>query len=216
MELLRLGARDKPIILSTIDLSTKIGKTQQTASNHLQKLEDDGYIERIRGRDGTAVKLTSQGISSIGQLHSMLNNALEDKSLPIETNGILFTGLGEGAYYISLRGYKKQFIKRIGFEPFPGTLNLKLTTARSRRIRRDITQLHGIAIDGFDDKGRTYGGAICFKAKINEVIDGAVILIERSHYDDSVLEIIAPVSIRKKLGVADGDTVRIDIFTDYT
>ena len=52
--------------------------------------------------------------------------------------------------------------------------------------------------------------------KINEVIDGAVILIERSHYDDSVLEIIAPVSIRKKLGIADGDTVRIDIFTEYT
>ena len=34
--------------------------------------------------------------------------------------------MGEGSYYMSLKGYKKQFKEKLGYEPFPGTLNLKL------------------------------------------------------------------------------------------
>ena len=36
------------------------------------------------------------------------------------------SGMSEGAYYMSLKGHARQFVKRIGYVPFPGTLNAKL------------------------------------------------------------------------------------------
>ena len=41
-------------------------------------------------------------------------------------NGTVQSGLGEGAYYMSLRPYTDQFLEILGFSPFPGTLNVQL------------------------------------------------------------------------------------------
>jgi CTP-dependent riboflavin kinase len=35
----------------------------------------------------------------------------------------------------------------------------------------------------------------------------------RSHYDKSVLEIVAPVNIRKQLSLKDGQKVKVEILT---
>ena len=40
--------------------------------------------------------------------------------------GTLETGLGEGGYYISKEGYMKQFNKKLNWQPFKGTFNLRL------------------------------------------------------------------------------------------
>ena len=40
--------------------------------------------------------------------------------------GKIVTGLGKGQYYISRDGYRTQFNLKLGFDPSPGTLNLKL------------------------------------------------------------------------------------------
>ena len=40
--------------------------------------------------------------------------------------GRVVGGLGQGQYYISRKGYRHQFIQKLGFVPFPGTLNIKL------------------------------------------------------------------------------------------
>ena len=38
----------------------------------------------------------------------------------LSLKGKIVTGLGEGAYYMSLDGYKSQFASILGFIPFPG------------------------------------------------------------------------------------------------
>ena len=212
LELLMQGAKDRPVEVSTISLAKQIGRSQQAASKHLLELESEGFIERVRMGHRSGVKLTSKGVDAVMKLYAQLRGALEEMPPVMEIKGELFSGIGEGAYYVSLHGYRRQFLKRLGFDPYPGTLNLKLKTSMDRRLRRDLEQYRGIYIEGFQDEHRTYGGVWCFHAVINDTFEGALLITERTHYDDSVLEIIAPISIREKLRLKDGDEVRVRIY----
>jgi riboflavin kinase len=71
--------------------------------------------------------------------------------------------------------------------------------------RRQLQFLKGIEIQGFEDGSRTYGPVKCFKAKFEGQYQAAVLGIERTHYDYSVIEVIAPFDLRKKLSIKDGD-----------
>jgi len=56
--------------------------------------------------------------------------------------------------------------------------------------------------------GRSFGGVRCFLATINSV-EGAVVLIGRTHHDDSVIELIAPIHLRSRLNLKDGSKVKV-------
>jgi riboflavin kinase len=213
LELLLFGAKDRPMKLSTSELAKRIGKSQQAASKHLLELEQNGYIERTRIGNRSFVKITKRGSDALLELHLRLKSALEGEELASETHGEVFTGLGEGAYYISLKGYRKQFVRKLGFDPYPGTLNLRLASSLDRLIRSGLEKLPGIVIEGFEDGQRTYGGAKCFLCRINGSVEGAVLVLERTNYDDSVLEVIAPVRLRDRLNLRDGDSVTVKIFS---
>jgi riboflavin kinase len=47
---------------------------------------------------------------------------------------------------------------------------------------------------------------------MGEMLEGTVILLERTHYDDSVLEVIAPINIREELKLKDGDNISVLIY----
>jgi len=211
MELLALGAKNSYVETSTIDLAKRVGKSQQAASKHLSDLERMGYIERFRSGGRNGVKVTAKGVEAMMDIYSTLKVVLEGVEPTLKIEGELFTGLGEGAYYMSLRGYRRQFLKKLGFDPYPGTLNLRLSPVY-RRLRRDLERYPSIHIEGFEDEQRTYGWARCYPAKVNDSIEGMVIVLERTHYDDSVLEVIAPVDIRDTLRLKDGDRVAVKIY----
>lgn len=211
IQLLVEGAKDKPIAITTTKLAEKLGKSQQLASKHLEEMESKGLIERIKSGGKTYVKLTKKGISTGESLHSTLDYVFGEENRDLNLTGVVFSGLGEAAYYVSIKGYKNQFRTKVGFDPFPGTLNLRLDSAVDRKIRRDLTSSHGIHIDGFSDGKRTYGGADCFRAFVNGKTNAAVLIIERTTHDDSVIEIISPLNLRQHLGLQDGDKVDVAI-----
>lgn len=212
VELLLLGAKDTPIKISTVEISKRIGKSQQLASKHLLELESEGYVERFKSNRQYSIKLTEKGLKQLMKIYLALKEVLEAAPQTIEIEGELFSGIGEGSYYVSLEGYRRQFINKLGFDPYLGTLNLRLTSQKDRKLRHELEHYPGINIDSFRDEHRTYGGAKCFMAVINDQIEGAVGIFERSHYDDSVLEVISPINIRKKLNLKDGDKVKVKIF----
>ena len=74
-----------------------------------------------------------------------------------------------------------------------------------------MSNTDGVIIEGFTDKKRTYGNVICYPSVINSNIQGSVILIERTHHDSSVIELISPIFLRKKLKLKDGDEVKVNI-----
>lgn len=213
VELLARGAKERPVSITTTELAKNLGKSQQLASKHLEEMEKERLIERIRSGGKTYVKLTSEGIVAGELLYTELARAFGKEVEKVDVTGTVFSGLGEGAYYISMKGYKKQFFSKLGFEPYPGTLNLRLSSAIDRKIRRELNLTRGIHIDGFNDGKRTYGGAECFRALLDGQVDGAVLMIERTSHDDSVLEIISPVNVRQHFRLKDGDKVKVTIHT---
>lgn len=214
-ELLMLGAKYSFVELTTMDLGKNIMKSQQAASKHLQDLYAAGYIDRVRRGQKFGVKITDKGYAAIEKLFSTLKTAIETThtQTTISLEGIVVSGMGEGAYYMSLEGYRKQFYEKLGYEPYPGTLNVKLVDKISRDARREIDKYHSIFIDGFSDSKRTYGWAKCYAAYINDgvVRNAAVLVLERTHYDESMIEIIAPVPIKDTVGIHNGDKIKIKI-----
>jgi riboflavin kinase, archaea type len=212
LKLLELGAKERPISITTGRLATMLGKSQQMASKHLEEMEREGLVEKIRSGGKTYVKLTKKGVSAGATLYTSLAQVYGKEEEKLEVKGTVFSGLGEGAYYVSLRGYKRQFVSKLGFEPFPGTMNLKLESPVDRKVRRDLGVSKGIHIDGFQDGKRTFGGAECFRALINNKVEGAVLIIERTTHDDSILEIISPKNLRENFKLKDGDILNITVF----
>jgi riboflavin kinase len=212
VHLLLLGARHNYIQVTTKELSRSIDRSQQSASNHLLDLESVGYIDRIRKGHTIRIKITDKGYLQINSLYENLRSAFESSVGGVITfEGRVVSGMGEGAYYMSLEGYRKQFREKLGYEPFPGTLNIKLSDPISMHSRRDLSTHPSILIEGFSDKLRTYGWVRCYPAKINDrlVENAALLILERTHYDDSTIEVIAPISIKENAKIKNGDRISI-------
>ncbi len=196
-ELLAKGAKHNFVPITTSSLGKSISRSQQAASKHLLELERDGYIERIRSGQKVSVRITTKGQAEIARVSSILRSSLESSPSYLEFRGTIISGMGEGAYYMSMKGYTKQFKAKLGYIPFPGTLNVKLKDKVYTEAKRSLDTHEGIMINGFSDEKRTYGWVKCYPAKINNSIDGALITLERTHYDDSVIELISHTNIKK-------------------
>jgi riboflavin kinase len=210
-ELLSRGAKNNFISITTSSLGKNIHKSQQAASKHLLELEEGGFIERIMSGRHISVKLTQKGYDQITDLFNLIKSSLESVPSAIELRGTLISGMGEGAYYMSLKGYTKQFKNKIGYVPFPGTLNVQLDKKEYIEAVRQLNNFEGAKIDGFSDEKRTYGWVRCYGCVLDGKVDGHLILLERTHHDYSVVEVISKIDIRKKLGLKNGDLVAIKI-----
>jgi riboflavin kinase, archaea type len=212
LELVLLDAHANFVTVSTEELAKRLDRSQQSASQHLRYLEKLGLIERRRSGVKSAVKLTPKGYDAIFDHYTRLKRAIEGQTKDVTLRGTVFQGLGEGGYYVNLGGYKRQFVELLGFEPFPGTLNLKLETPAQMDQKKNLRAFGGLRVEGFESGGRTYGGARCYRAMVNGRYPAAVLVIDRTHYDDSVLEIISPVHFRKELGLKDGEELTVKVF----
>jgi riboflavin kinase, archaea type len=119
--------------------------------------------------------------------------------------GEIISGDSKGQYFMSLDVYKVQFMGILGFEPFPGTLNLKIT--------RDSAHLIGELKKKMDTvKGKgNFGDVKLIKARINNGVDGALVFPVKTHHKPEILELIAPLNLRKSMNLQDGDLVTLEI-----
>jgi riboflavin kinase len=119
--------------------------------------------------------------------------------------GKVFTGEGNGKKFLSLPWVKQQIEETLGFTPFLGTLNLKLTR-QSVSLRKQLENAKTIRI--CPPEGYCLG--LLFKAVIgNEKC--AAILPQVKDYPENVLEIISPVNLRAMLSLSDDDSVTVTV-----
>jgi riboflavin kinase, archaea type len=201
--LLRKGAHAKPCRLTTAELGELCGMSQQNASRKITALEADGLVGR--GKDG--IVLTQKGYSELAGLYSSMKNVFEGGKL--EFSGTIVRGLGEGSFYMSLDGYRRQIREHLGFDPYPGTLNIRLDEDE-RWKRQRILENEPIIISGFKDRDRTYGEIYSYRCRI-EGRDGAIIVPLRTHHGPEILELICPFNAKAELGKKDGGRVRVGI-----
>jgi riboflavin kinase len=214
IKLSEMGAYRRIAKISTEFLAEKLGFSQQTASRYLIELERKGWIKRNITPEGSLIKIDEAGVRELLKLYSNLKVVIETAYPPSVTlEGTVFTGLGEGAYYISKENYHKQLTGKLGFEPYPGTLNLKLSSDYDIKTRMELEAYPAIEVEGFTNTDRSFGLVKCYPAIIDNKVKGALVTAKRSHYDVSVLEIIAPVYLRKQLNLKDGVKVKVEVFT---
>jgi riboflavin kinase len=204
-----MGGCRGPVFASSQTLGTSIGSSPQTASRRLQALERTGLIDRSVNPDGQHITVTAQGEEVLRREYSEYCRIFGREETSVTLVGTLISGLGEGRYYMSLEPYKQQFLEHLGFEPFPGTLNIRLGQA-SIRQRKKLEQLDWIEIKGFTADDRTFGSARCLPCKIGKWPCGIVVPV-RSHYPEDIIELVSPVALREALGINDTDTVTVEI-----
>jgi riboflavin kinase len=209
--LLSKGAKHNYVSITTSSLGKSIKKSQQAASKHLVELEQNQFIERIINGRNLSVKITPKGFSEMVKLSSILQKSLDSSPSHVELKGTLVSGMGEGAYYMGLKGYTKQFQSKIGYVPFPGTLNVRLDQKIHQEAIKQFETLDGIKINSFSDGKRTYGWVKCFPAKLNNSANCELIMLERTHHDDSIIELISKSCLRKTAKLKDGSKVSIKI-----
>lgn len=189
-----------------------MGISQQSASRYLIELVNGGYIERRLAQGGQIITILKKGISDLRKEFSEYSLIFGTQE-KIEMKGVLETGLGEGGYYISKKGYMEQFQSKLKWKPYEGTFNLRLNDDEIPKIEA-MKAAEGILIEGFEQEGRTFGKAWVFKCSLKngkEIVENcAIISPKRTHYR-RVVEIISPIFLREKLNAKDGDTFSIKV-----
>ena len=201
------GALEKKITVSTSNLGKEIKMPQQTVSRLLIALIKKGFVSRTKGVNSYIVSITPKGEKLLQDFDMELDEIFKPKTIRI--SGIVTEGLKDGRYYLGLDEYKKNIEKKLGFLPYPGTLNVILDP-ESLGMKGRLQRKPGIVIDGFKKGNRIFGPIKCFECEING-IKGSIIIPERSHYGSDILEIISPFELRKKLNLKNEDEVVIDV-----
>ncbi|NYZ76809.1 CTP-dependent riboflavin kinase [Candidatus Micrarchaeota archaeon] len=199
--LLKNGGGRRKIRVATAELGRAVGMSQQNASRRLGLLAAQGVIER---KDG--IRITPLGMKVVGEEYEVLSKAIKGGS--IRFDGRVSDGFGRGRYYLSLPGYRKEIGSKLGFEPYPGTLNLKLDK-RDIRVRSEILKQEPIVIGGFRTRERTYGDLFAYPCKAGG-LGGAIIFPLRSNHPQDIIEIISGVNLRKALKKASGGRVAVE------
>jgi CTP-dependent riboflavin kinase len=124
----------------------------------------------------------------------------------MELTGVIQSGAGKGAFFTQIEWVVRQCENKLGFKPFPGTLNIHVMETDRNKLDKLFERTDAELIP--DDP--QFCAARVRKVSINGV-SGAVVLPSedvRIHSAD-VIEVIAACALKETLGLADGDTVKL-------
>ncbi|HTX61210.1 MAG TPA: DUF120 domain-containing protein [Methanobacterium sp.] len=120
--------------------------------------------------------------------------------------GFVISGTRKGGYFISQKYYSEQFKEKLGFEPFPGTLNIQIREENLVQIAKIPTEEIG-TIEGKED----FGEVKYIKASLNDQVNGALVFPVKTQHPQDILEFIAEDNLREKLNLQDGELVNLEI-----
>lgn len=208
--LFKMSGGKGDVITNTNALAQMLGVSQQTGSNLLRDLASEGLVVRHISREGERVTLTPKAYALLAQELSgvsahELSSRAEEMTLAIK--GRVFTGKGEGAYYISQRGYAEQIEKKLGFSPYPGTLNLRLESFEELNKLILLYSTPSVVLKGFSTRERAFGDVSCYPVKVEGVSNSVLVRSERTTYDLMTAELISDRNLRRAMGLSDGDEV---------
>ncbi len=127
-----------------------------------------------------------------------------------KVKGAVFSGEKLGGAFVGINWAKKQIEKKLGFSPYLGTLNIRLSEKHTKQLEKIFDKFKGIEIT----PAKGFFKASCFNVLIMGRIRGAIVIPEKLDYPSNVLEILAPVNLRKALAVRDGDEIEIEFLSD--
>ena len=125
----------------------------------------------------------------------------------VTLKGRVCSGRGAAGSFVDLPWARRQFKEKLGFDPWPGTLNLHLL----RRVDISVFSDRRKGIRVTPRKGFCAGR--CFRAQVVKV-PAAVVVPDVPDYPRDLLEILAPVNLRELLGLKDGEDLKVTVWLD--
>ena len=126
----------------------------------------------------------------------------------ISLDGIVTTGLGQGAQFMTIPWVRDAVRRLIGFDPYPGTLNVKLLDAGVVAAWR---QIEGRSALRLAPPPPEECGARLFRVTVAPDIAAAIVVPDEARHAGDLLELIAPIHVRSRLGLRDGDHVTVRV-----
>jgi riboflavin kinase len=123
----------------------------------------------------------------------------------IVLSGTVFSGEGRGKKFVELSWFKRQVERMLGFSPYLGTLNIRLSLKEVEK-RILLENAEGLVVE----PQTGYYSGLLFKATIDALECGVVIPI-MPNYPGDVLEIISPLYLREHLKLKDGSLVTVSV-----
>ncbi len=203
------GAIHNKTTITTRELGEILKVSQQTASRRVSQCVKQGYLNRVHTADGMILQITDKGREELLHVLSNLEIAFTPPEDEIVIQGTVVTGLGEGAYYVEI--YSSKLRAALGFKPHLGTLNVKITDEDSRKAIGRMKNTPPLVLSGFTHRGRTFGDVICYRVKVNKKIEAAVVIAQRTHHSEEILEVVAAINIREALSLVDNDKITLTV-----
>jgi len=122
--------------------------------------------------------------------------------------GKIISGAGQGAFFTQLDWVQEQCLEKLGFKPYPGTLNIQIHEEMVPVIetlpQEQIIEL--IPPDSNFCSGKVFPVVV-------EGLPAAVVLPEEDVrvHGKNIIEIISNVRLKDALGLKDGDSITIMI-----
>jgi len=192
--------------LTTNSLAGEWGISQQSVSRKLRVLEKEEYIQRTPTVDGIGIRLRKKAVDELRQCLIDTKELFEKgRKKNMSIKGRVFSGLGEGRFYTEQRGYKSQFIRKLGINPFPGTLNLRVDKAERDAF---LSSRKSVMVEAFRNRKRTFGWIRAYPVKVGS-IKAAAVIPERTLHNSDTIELISKKYLRKALKLKDNNRVTI-------
>jgi CTP-dependent riboflavin kinase len=117
-------------------------------------------------------------------------------------------GLRESGSFTHLSWVRDQFMSKLGIDPYPGTLNLKIIDAEDLEKFKGLKRRKGVEIVPAEPG---FCSAKCFRVLVCGKIEGALVIPQVPQYPESKIEIISSEKIRDVLSLRVGDLVEVEI-----
>jgi CTP-dependent riboflavin kinase len=123
-------------------------------------------------------------------------------------NGKIVSGLKQGAFFTQLDWFQEQCLEKLGYTPYPGTLNIEISVEDipEAAVIEQKAEIEFIPPDSTFCSGRAYPVDI-------EGIRAAIIMPaeEARVHGKNIIEVISEVKLKDALELDDGDSVELTL-----
>jgi CTP-dependent riboflavin kinase len=123
-------------------------------------------------------------------------------------SGIIVSGAGQAAYFTGLDWVRKQCVEKLHFQPFPGTLNVRLDE-NCLALWENLQKRPAIDLISPDPN---FCNAKTLPASLRN-LSVAIVMPDKAVniHGINIIEIISPVSLKETLSIQDGDPVVVTV-----
>ncbi len=130
-------------------------------------------------------------------------------------NGIIFSDLGQASKFMALDWVQQSLSECLGFSPYPATLNVRPADRKDaatwESVQKDTSCYSAMPSHGGSCSARVFRVMIRDGSRrMEHETAGAVLLPDVKEYPKNKIEVVAPMRLKEKFGVSDGDQITLE------